>query len=119
MPRRAGCPSPDHGGEAHATQDRRAVGRRPLRAHLSAEERVGLRDAEAVADLFLNMFRRDLLTFLPQSQFEPVADAPEPRLRLGPEFRLVEGPPEGEDRVEIYGVGHRLASRDGRRFSAT
>ena len=50
-----------------------------------------LRDAPAVAELFLGVFRRDLLALLPPAQFERPPPAPATwSSRTGPDFRLIE-----------------------------
>lgn len=78
-----------------------------------------LREAPAVADLFLGFFRRDLLAFYPQSTLEldadPVADA---NPAAGPEFRLI----ECDDRpvgVELFGLRYEFKPRDGSEFNAS
>ena len=49
-----------------------------------------LRDVQAVADLFVNVFRRDLIGFYPLCRFEPVDPGPSPSARFprarGPDF---------------------------------
>src|SRR3954454_12309655 len=92
-----------------------------------------LRDAPAVAELFIGVFRRDLLNFYPQSRFEPVHPAARPEdVKSGPDFRLIEeleteleSPSTsmalaGGERleVEMFGVRYRLSPRCGGRFSA-
>ena len=74
----------------------------------------GLRDAPAVAALFLGVLRRDLLAFFPHARFEPVDDA-SPILRAGPNFRLIAA--ADDDQIELYGVRYRLTLRDGERPS--
>ena len=62
--------------------------------------RPSLRDAQAVAELFVGFFRRDLLGFYPQSRFEPV-DAAAPaattsgRARTSGSSRTTTGRPPG------------------------
>jgi hypothetical protein len=82
-----------------------------------------LRDGPALAELFVGVFRRDVLGFFPRASLEPLSGGVEPVPRLGgPIFRLVE-PPE-DDRgveaveVELFGDRYRLAARDGSRLSA-
>ncbi len=83
-----------------------------------ATETAGLRDAPAVAELFLGVFRRDLLAFFPQASFEPIGTGVTPMFRLGPDFRLINGPAgRDHDEVELYGIRYRLGTRDGSRFS--
>jgi hypothetical protein len=77
----------------------------------------GLRDAAALADLFVGIFRRDLLGFFPQAHFEPTPGATAPDARSGPNFRLVEGPDDGPVAVEMFGVSYRLGPRDGAAFT--
>lgn len=82
----------------------------------------GLRDAQAVAELFVGIVRRDLLGFFPRATFEPQGVGAEsgPRLALaGPNFRLVEESGPGEVQVEIFGARYRLASRDGEPLTAS
>jgi hypothetical protein len=75
-----------------------------------------LREAPAVADLFVGFFRRDLLAFYPQSilELESSDDAPFPH--DGPAFDLVErdGRPTG---VTLFGLSYRLEPREGTEFS--
>jgi hypothetical protein len=79
-----------------------------------------LRDAPAVAELFVGVFRRDLLSFFPQSRFEPV----DPRarwtdLKSGPNFQLLDEPLVGDEPIEIemFGVRYALTPRAGGSFS--
>src|SRR5438552_1485717 len=76
----------------------------------------GLRDAEALADLFVGIFRRDLLNFFPQAGFEPVAGAARPDGQGGPDFRLVEGPADAA--VAMFGAVYRIGPRAGGAFTA-
>lgn len=79
-----------------------------------------LRDALAVAELFVGVFRRDLLAFYPQCGFEPVDDDRAPvKVKSGPDFHLAEDQedPDGSLQVEMFGRRHRLISRDGGRFT--
>jgi hypothetical protein len=85
----------------------------------------GLRDARAVAELFVGVFRRDVLNFFPRAGVEPAGAEDGPGFG-GPVFRLVEpdggADPDGEGaeavEVEMFGTRYRLASRDGARFSS-
>src|SRR3954447_3502627 len=80
-----------------------------------------LRDAPAVAELFVGVFRRDLLSFYPQSRFEPLnPGARAEDVKAGPNFHLIEDSEEGDDPllVSMFGVRYRLAPRCGGRFSA-
>src|SRR3954451_9743422 len=92
-----------------------------------------LRDAPAVAELFIGVFRRDVLTFYPQSRFEPVHPAARPEdVKSGPNVRLTEETETetessatamaiaGGERLEVsmFGVRYRLVPRCGGRFSA-
>src|SRR5205823_3831787 len=77
----------------------------------------GLRDAPAVAELFVGVFRRDLLTFFPQTRLEPDDEGSAPSPRGGPDFRLLDGPEEGTVAVELFGARYRLIPRDGGRLT--
>ena len=68
---------------------------------------LALRDAPAVAELFLGIFERDLLAFFPGARFERIDPSAEPEYRLGPDFAF-----DGRE-VALYGLRHRLAGRDG------
>ncbi|MFO0952916.1 MAG: hypothetical protein U0835_17550 [Isosphaeraceae bacterium] len=74
-----------------------------------------LRDAQAVADLFVGFFRRDLHNFFPQSRFEPLSRGPGPaELKAGPRFSLVEGGgPDGDDLVSMFGAPYAVGPREG------
>jgi len=77
-----------------------------------------LRDALAVAELFLGVFRRDLLAFYPQSTFQTVVGGGGPiNLAAGPNFKMNELDPQTVA-FELFGARYRLRSRDGYRFSA-
>ncbi len=77
----------------------------------------GLRDVQAVADLFVGVFRRDLMGFYPVCRFEPVDPRPPSGdLRAGPACRLHED--DAGDEVEIFGARYAVGPRDGGRFSA-
>ncbi|MHC5544498.1 hypothetical protein ACYOEI_40225, partial [Singulisphaera rosea] len=72
-----------------------------------------LRDALAVAELFVGVFRRDLLAFYPQCGFEPVdGDRVPVKVKSGPDFHLAEDleDPDGSLQVEMFGRRHRLTS---------
>ncbi len=77
-----------------------------------------LRDIQAVADLFVGFFRRDLNGFFPQIRFDP-ADSPTrtgPVDRAsGPNFRLAEG--ATLDEIELFGNRFEVEPRGGGRFS--
>jgi hypothetical protein len=79
---------------------------RPHAAHV--------REAPALADLFLGFFRRDLLAFYPGATFRR-EDSPE--AHPGPGFHLIE-----HDNlpvaVDLFGTRYRLGSRDGTHFAA-
>ena len=83
-----------------------------------AHDLPSLRDAQAVAELFIGVFRRDLLAFFPQSRFETaVPDAPV-HLRLGgPDFRLIEAADGEGRRGRAVRRPVRLGPRGGGRFS--
>jgi hypothetical protein len=77
-----------------------------------------LRDARALADLSVGVFRRDLQGFYPQCRFEPLGLPPtSAELAGGPRFRLIEAADEGVDEVEIFGAPYVLGPRGGGRFS--
>ncbi len=77
-----------------------------------------LREAPAVAELFVGVFRRDLMAFYPQAKVRPEpGDVPEVDATSGPRFRLVER--EGEPvAVDLFGTRYRLEPRDGFCFTA-
>jgi hypothetical protein len=78
-----------------------------------------LRDAQAVAELFVGVLRRDLLGFFPGATFEPIAPGSDSALNLGgPNFRLIDDPQSASVEVELFGVRHRLVPREGGRLSA-
>lgn len=84
----------------------------------------GLRDAQAVAELFIGIFRRDLQSFFPRACFEPTGPVAEPATCFGgPNFRLIDEPEPDADpgaaRVELFGTRYRLAHRDGLPLSAS
>lgn len=79
-----------------------------------------LRDAQAVAELFIGVFRRDTLGFYPQSRFEPLGNgSAHPNLELGPDFQLFEGAGQegGSVLIELFGVPYLLTPRPGSRFT--
>src|SRR5579883_1306053 len=79
------------------------------------------RDAPAVAELCVGIFRRDMQAFYPQSQFEPISSSlAGANARPGADFKIVESSRESGDSVEIelFGVRYRLTPRAGSRFSA-
>lgn len=68
-----------------------------------------LREAQAVAELFLDVFRRDALGFFPDATLYPEGDRRDPA--AGPDFRVDRG--EGSSlRVRLFGATYRL-QRDG------
>ena len=77
-----------------------------------------LREAPAVADLFVGFFRRDVSAFYPQSILEPLDEPTSDRDSFdGPAFRLI----EHDDRptgVELFGLRYRLEPREGTEFNA-
>lgn len=82
----------------------------------------GLREAPAVAELFVGIFRRDLLNFFPQAALDVTpGDDRGWDLRDGPDFRRAqaEAEPSRPEAIEIglFGARYRLASRDGSPFS--
>lgn len=79
-----------------------------------------LRDAQAVAELFIGVFRRDTLGFYPQSRIEPLSSSSSLlNLESGPGFQLYEG--AGDDGqsalVELFGVPYLLSPRAGAHFT--
>ena len=76
-----------------------------------------LREAPAVAELFVGVFRRDLMAFYPQSKVRPEpGDGPEVDATSGPRFRLIEH--DGEPvAVDLFGTRYRLEPREGSRFT--
>jgi hypothetical protein len=69
-----------------------------------------------VAELFVGVFRRDLLNFFPQSRFELVDPAARPAdVKAGPQFQIVDEPLTGGDpiAVEMIGVRYTLTPRAG------
>lgn len=79
-----------------------------------------LREAPAVAELLVDVFRRDLLSFYPQTKVRP-EPGPDGETTAdpaaGPAFRLVER--EGEPpAVDLFGNRFRLEPRAGTSFSA-
>ncbi len=76
----------------------------------------GLRDAQAVAELFLGVFRRDLALFYPQTQLSAI-DPATGRIDFqdGPNFLLAEGR-SGELSADLFGVRYRVEHREGVRF---
>lgn len=82
----------------------------PFAPHLASD---GLRDAPAVAELFLGIFHRDLLAFFPQTNFEPLLDDSEPIIQSGPNFRLFQDPVNAETVIELFGIPYRLRTGEG------
>ncbi len=77
------------------------------------------RDAPALADLFVSVFRRDVQAFFPETSIEPVALGLAAMPRSGPSFRMFETPESpGEVEVQIFGSRYRIASRDGSALTA-
>jgi hypothetical protein len=79
-----------------------------------------LREAEAVTELFVSFFRRDLLNFYPQSRLETAARGPGPtNLKAGPAFRLIENEKDrhGPLQIELFGVRYTLIPRGESRFT--
>lgn len=79
-----------------------------------------LRDALGVVELFLEVFRRDLLSFYPQCQFELLADHPSSfNVRSGPDFQLIDDPECGDGTLDVllFGTRYRLTPRHGVRFT--
>jgi hypothetical protein len=88
--------------------------------HVPAADAEAPRDAQAIAELYLGFFRRDLRAFFPRAEFEAL-DAPDtaPLTRLlGPGFRLLDEPWREAAEVHLFGRRYRLALRDGHRLGA-
>ncbi len=89
----------------------RIDGPEPLTFAHSARPVPNMHDVTAVAELFVDGFRRDLLSFFPHAVFEPVADAdavdergrPVPGAAI---FQLVTA--SGVDEVELFGRHYRI-----------
>ena len=78
----------------------------------------GLREAAAVAELFIGVFRRDVLAFFPHVAVEPdgpVAPPHSEELLAGPRFRLLEAEPVAVV-AEIFGRPLRLVPLPGTRL---
>ncbi len=77
-----------------------------------------LREAPAVAELFVGFFRRDLLGFYPGASIRPEADPPRTTdSAAGPGFRLVER--DGRTAaVDLFGVRYAIEPRPGTSFHA-
>ncbi len=74
-----------------------------------------LREAPAVAELFVGFFRRDLLGFYPGATIRPETEPP--ASSSGPAFRLIErdGRPAA---VDLFGVRYAIEPRPGTSFHA-
>jgi hypothetical protein len=85
-----------------------------------ASSRMILGDTLAVAELFVGVYRRDLLSFFPQTQFElvPGTTRTGDSVGNGPNFGLFE--PIGDEpvEVELFNARYRLGPRAGLQFSA-
>ncbi|MGE3820634.1 MAG: hypothetical protein AB7I30_14570 [Isosphaeraceae bacterium] len=80
------------------------------------------RDAQALAELFVGVFRRDLQAFFPRARFEADPARPSPGdLRLGPRFRVIPaGDPRGDhdgDEIELFGCRYGVGPCRGGAFS--
>ena len=76
------------------------------------------RPTSPIAELFIGVFRRDLLAFFPYARFEPVADvAVRSDDSDGPYFRLLDGRNADSIEVELFGARFRLSGREGLRFT--
>ncbi len=72
----------------------------------------GLRDAQAVAELFVGVFRRDLCSFYPRAQLIPIeADPGRLAAANGPDFHLREDPSTGLT-VELFGARYGIDRRE-------
>jgi hypothetical protein len=77
-----------------------------------------IRHAPAVAELFLGIFRRDVLAFFPHTLFEAVCEHPAGVFRSGaPNFRIIDGSDAVPLEIEMFGARHRLIARDGTPFT--
>ncbi len=77
-----------------------------------------LREGTAVAELFVGVFRRDLLAFYPQSRFEPIGHDGLPNtLHPGPDFQIGESENGESLEVTLFGLRYSLTARPGGRFS--
>ncbi|MDR3636170.1 MAG: hypothetical protein P4L84_20380 [Isosphaeraceae bacterium] len=80
-----------------------------------------VRDTQAVIELSVGVFRRDVLAFYPQSRFEAESRTPLPgSFAHGSAFRLVDVVGEDLDtiRFDLFGIRHRLTPRPGLSFTA-
>lgn len=66
------------------------------------------REAQAVAELLLGVFRRDVQMFLPRAGLRPLDDEP-PRVGGGPAFRLTDADEGGAHEVTLFGRRFALA----------
>jgi len=79
---------------------------------------------EAMAHLFVEVFRRDLQAFYPQCRFDPLpaADAAagvfDAGRTAGGACRLLDDDGGPDDRLEVFGVRYVISPRDGGRLSA-
>ena len=75
----------------------------------------GLRDEPALAELFVGVFRRDLLGFFPHVNFEPASTTltspPVGPRTSGPSFRLFDDEEGRDAEVEVFGVRYRIAPK--------
>ena len=79
-----------------------------------------LRDAFAVAELFVGFFRRDLLVYYPQCRLDPIPSSAPLNVRSGPNFRLLDVAGDTTDdavQIAMFGTRYRLYPRAGTRFS--
>jgi len=84
-----------------------AIGSNP--PHLS---QAGVRDASAVAELFVGVFRRDLASFYPQVQVTPLSSPSEPVVE--PNFQLKISQ-DGLILADLFGVRYQVDLRVGNR----
>jgi hypothetical protein len=78
-----------------------------------------IRQAPALAELFLGFLRRDILVFFPQTSFETVSENPSSEGRTtAPNFRVVEGPEGLLLELEVFGSRYLLSARDRTSFGA-
>ncbi len=78
----------------------------------------GLRDVQAVAELFVGVFRRDLCSFYPQAQLIPIEpDSVRLDPSIGPNFHLGQDTSEGLT-VALFGARYKIDPREDHGFSA-
>ncbi|MEO6808054.1 MAG: hypothetical protein ABI353_02950 [Isosphaeraceae bacterium] len=91
-----------------------------LALRLAAPPPENLRDASAVAELFIGVFRRDLLAFFPLTCVDPCQNPTSsiPYSGSGPDFHLIDGEDATDLCITMFGARYRLRLRNGLPFSA-